>query len=223
MDVAAGDEERKAIEMTATGCAELTFRVELDAASDPAFSLDGDTMTYDPAGAGVVSGVQVRYTAGAAGSSASGTARIRLERSSLEWEVALTANAARATAAAITLVADTSGSMALLSGVATKTRMDVLKESLVTAIDTLLQGTACALVRFDSDAHLAETLTAINTPDIADGGRVALRRGGSAGCRRHLDRRRCRLAARYRVAISRAPGVSFSRMVTRTPRSSSRT
>ncbi len=175
IDIVEGSESTESVVMSVTGLYDLTFKVvpESLVGLDPAFSVLSESMTWVH-GTGDVTGIIIKYTAGIAGSTATGSIRIQVDGSDFEWTVALNGNSVALPAIALAIVADTSGSMALASGIGTKTRMTVLQESLATVIDTLTVGGACALIRFDTDAHLEMALQNIALVGPGDAGRTNL-------------------------------------------------
>jgi Mg-chelatase subunit ChlD len=165
VDVPAGSSDARAVEMSVTACASLTFRVQ-STAMDAAFTIDPESMAFDPlTSAGVATGIQVTYTAGAAGSTASGSFVVECEQSLETWTVEITANTAAAPAAAVVLVADKSGSMGAMSGIGTRTRMDVLHDALATTVEVLRPGDACAVVSFDTNATTVQAPVDITNDD----------------------------------------------------------
>jgi hypothetical protein len=113
----------------------------------------------------------VRYQGGAAGSTASGTVRVRCVETAEEWDIGLVANAIARPKTAVMMVLDQSGSMDWDAGDGRK-RVDVLREAARNFIDVIQPENGVGVVRFDHNAYLGMTVTEAG-PEVFGPGRIA--------------------------------------------------
>lgn len=96
--------------------------------------------------------IWVAFTGTTAGATASGSITVRHDQTEQSWTIPIQANTVAPVTAAVMLVLDRSGSMDAQSGIAGKTRMDVLHYSANILVDYVQEGDAVGIVAFDTDA-----------------------------------------------------------------------
>ena len=104
---------------------------------------------YAPTG---VARLWLSYTSTTAGSSSSGTVRVRLDETGQAWDININANTVPRPKSAVSLVLDHSGSMAEDAGDG-RTKVQKLREAAHVFIDAMLPGDGIGLVRFDDTAQ----------------------------------------------------------------------
>lgn len=169
-------------------------------AGDPAFTLlapfvttpePSAFQTYDAL-------VWVLFAPGAAGSTASGTLQVDVPATGDSFTVPIEANVIPKPTFAASLVLDRSGSMDLPSGVASQTRLAILKSAAPLFVHLLDDDDGIGVVRFDTDAAPAPPAdtVAIAGSQIAGAGRNDALQAISAHATEppwsHGDRRRRR-------------------------------
>lgn len=131
--------------------------------------------TVHVAGPGVGSTTQgrvwVSWTAGAAGTTASGTATVRCLETDQEWVVPVGATSLPATKVAVGLVLDASASMLDDAGDGRR-RVDVLKDAAGVFLAVVAPRHGVGLVRFDQDATAVMAVTTVG-PEHFGPGRAA--------------------------------------------------
>ena len=141
--------------------------------------------------------VWVIFTPGGLGSTPSGTLDVDVVETGDSFSVPIDANVIAKPTVAASLVLDRSGSMDLPSGIASQTRMEILKNAAPLFVHLLDDDDGIGVVRFDTDAEPAPPADAVQVAgsQIAGVGRNDAAsdldtRDESGGADSH--RRRCR-------------------------------
>lgn len=138
---------------------------------DPVFTLLADTVPA-PDAEGYASKslmVWVRYQAGAPLSTANGHLSVTLDGSSETYEIDIVANAITKPAVAVSMVLDSSGSMASSSGVEGMDRMAVLHQAAPTFVALLEDSDGVGVIRFDTDAVQVAPVKVADPPGTGGG------------------------------------------------------
>jgi hypothetical protein len=152
--------------------------VHLDVISGPSGGFDlplGAAVTVPAPGFGASAPgrVWLTWTAGPAGSTASGSVTIRCREAAQEWVIPITADAVARPSVAVALVLDRSGSMAAGAGDG-RTRVEVLREAAGIFVDVIPPADGVGVVRFDHDADTAVPVV-LAGPEVFGPGRSMAR------------------------------------------------
>jgi hypothetical protein len=166
LDVYAGEETARALRLRVLACREVVCNASVS--GDPAVSLLASSVaTPQPtAYAPYDLLVWVLFAPGAAGSTAAGTLQVDVPETGDSFSVPIEANVIAKPTVATSLVLDRSGSMDLPSGIASLTRMDILKSAAPLFVHLLDDDDGIGVVRFDTDAAPAPPA---DTVDVAGG------------------------------------------------------
>lgn len=160
LDVPSGSTTARALRLTVRGCGQVQLTGVLT--GDPAFSLHQATVG-SPEHDGFTTEtvfLWVKYTAGAPASSANGHLRVTCAETGDVFDVDIVANSITKPAVAVSMVLDSSGSMAAPSGVPGLDRMAVLHRAAPTLLALLADTDGVGVVRFDTDAAPVSAVTA---------------------------------------------------------------
>lgn len=172
VDVPEGQTTARAVVFDVSGA--LDVDLEVVAGPTGPFGLPlGATVTVPAPGAGVTTQgrVWLTWTAGAAGSTASGSVTVRCVQTARTWTVPVSANAVERPTVGVALVLDRSGSMAWGAGDG-RTRVEVLQEAASVFLEVLPADDGVGVVRFDHDAATAVTVQ-LAGPEVFGAGRAA--------------------------------------------------
>jgi hypothetical protein len=173
LDVYAGEETARALRLRVRGCAQVTCNASVS--GDAAFTLLAPSVTTpEPSAFQTYDAlVWVLFAPGAAGSTASGTLQVDVPETGDSFTVPIEANVIPKPTVAASLVLDRSGSMDLPSGVASQTRLEVLKSAAPLFVHLLDDADGIGVVRFDTDAAPAPPAdtVAVAGSQIAGAGR----------------------------------------------------
>lgn len=161
----------RALRLRVTGCHDVTANASVTAP----FTLLSSTVT-SPAPDKYESRdllVWVLYSPGADGTSDNGTLTVDVPETGDTFTVPITATVVGNPTVGTSLVLDTSGSMGQPSGVATKTRMQVLHDSAPLFVNLLDTDDGVGVVRFDTDATPVAPGVQDAGPTIGGAGRTA--------------------------------------------------
>jgi hypothetical protein len=152
IDVPTGKTTARALRLDVRSCTPVVAHATLT--GDAAFSLLSDTVPAPMADGYTVTTllVWVRYHAGAPLSSANGHLSVTLDGSPETYEIDIVANAITKPVVAVSMVLDSSGSMASPSGVEGTDRMGVLHQAAPTFVALLEDTDGVGVIRFDTDA-----------------------------------------------------------------------
>lgn len=150
--VPTGKETARALRLTVRGCGQVNVQGVL--AGDPAFTLHQANVQSPPHdGFGTTTVVLwVKYRGGAPGSAATGQLRATCPETGDIFTVDLEADSIAKPTVAVSMVLDSSGSMAEPSGVPGLDRMGVLRQAAPTFLALLDDADGVGVVRFDTDA-----------------------------------------------------------------------
>ncbi len=153
VDVPEGETTARALVWDCSG--ELDLHFEVTAGPTGGFTLPlGAAVTVPAPGFGATSQgrVWLTWTAGVAGSTATGSITVRCVETNESWTLPVTANSVPRPSVAVALVLDRSGSMAWGAGDG-RTRVEVLREAAGVFLEVLQPENGIGLVRFDHDAE----------------------------------------------------------------------
>lgn len=170
VDVPEGETTARAVAFDVEG----DLDVHLVAGPTGPFALPlGPATTVPAPGVGVTAQgrVWLTWTAGPAGTTASGSVTVRVVETAQEWTVPVTANAVPRPSVGVALVLDRSGSMAWGAGDG-RTRVEVLREAASVFLDVLQPANGVGVVRFDHDAQTAVPVQ-VAGPEVFGPGRAA--------------------------------------------------
>lgn len=177
-DVPEGESTARAIVWQCFSVEPITFQVISgpSTSSGPANSFQtllgaSVTIAAPGVGAGAKARLWLTHTAGAVGSTATGTVRVRCVETAEEWDVSLSANTIARVKTAVMLVLDQSGSMSANAGDG-RTRVQVLREAARNFVDVIQPENGIGIVRFDHDAYLGMSVAAAG-PEVFGAGRIA--------------------------------------------------
>jgi hypothetical protein len=164
--IPAGQQTARALRLRVRGCRAVTAAASL--AGDPAFGLLAPSVALPDPAAYITRDllVWVLFTAGAAGSTATGTLTVTVPETAQTVTVPIEATVVAKPTVASCLVLDRSGSMDQPSGLPGLTRMAVLRSAAPLFVNLLDDDDAVGVVRFDTDA-------APGTPVQVAGGQIA--------------------------------------------------
>lgn len=154
IDVPTGKTTARGLRLEIRSCDRVHVNAVLAAGSDPAFSLQAAAVQsdvpngYDPQSVFV----WVKYHAGPVGSSATGHLHVTVVETGQTFDLDIVANSVAKPAVAVSVVLDSSGSMASPSGVPGVDRMGILHQAAPTFLALLEDTDAVGVVRFDTDA-----------------------------------------------------------------------
>jgi len=155
LDVPAGEETARALRLRVRGCTHVTCNASLS--GHPAFSLLASSVTSPEPDAFEAHDVLiwVIFTPGGLGSTPSGTLTVDVAETGDSFSIPIEANVIAKPTVAASLVLDRSGSMDLPSGIATQTRLEILKNAAPLFVHLLDDDDGIGVVRFDTDAQTA--------------------------------------------------------------------
>jgi hypothetical protein len=158
LDVVANEETARAFRLRVRGCRQVTCNAAL--AGDPAYTLLQASVPSPEPTAFETHDVLVWVVldAGAAGTSPAATLTVTVPETGDVFTVAVEANVIEKPTVASVLVLDRSGSMDAISGVGTLTRMEVLRNSAPLFVHLLDDADGIGVVRFDTDAAVAQAV-----------------------------------------------------------------
>jgi hypothetical protein len=170
LDVIEGEETSRALRLRVRGCRPVTCNAALS--GDPAFTLLASSVPSPEPDTFEIHDVLVWVIlmAGAAGSTASGTLQVDVPETGDTFTVPIEANVIAKPTVAASLVLDRSGSMDLASGVASTSRLDVLRSSAPLFVHLLDDDDGIGVVRFDTDAAAAPPAEVIDVAGAQNGG-----------------------------------------------------
>jgi hypothetical protein len=173
LDVYTGEETARALRLRVRGCQEITCNASVS--GDPAFSVLAPSVALPEPSAFETNDVLVwvLFEPGAVGSSPSGTLQVDIPETGDSFTVPIVSSVIAKPTVAASLVLDRSGSMDLASGVASQTRMQILKSSAPLFVHLLDDDDGIGIVRFDHDAEPVPPADAIDVAgsQIAGAGR----------------------------------------------------
>jgi hypothetical protein len=173
LDVFAGEQTARALRLRVHACTQVTCNASLS--GDPAFTLLAPSVTTpEPSAFQTYDAlVWVLFTPGAVGSTPSATLQVDVPATGDSFTVPIEANVIPRPTVAASLVLDRSGSMDLPSGVASQTRMQILKSAAPLFVHLLDDDDGIGVVRFDTDAAPAPPADTIDVAgsQIAGAGR----------------------------------------------------
>ena len=152
LDVVTGEETARALRLRVRGCRQVTCNASVS--GDPAFSLLASSVTTPEPSAfeSYDALVWVLFDPGTVGSTPSGTLQVDVPETGDSFTVPIEANVIPKPTVAASLVLDRSGSMDLPSGVASQTRLQILKSSAPLFVHLLDDDDGIGVVAFDHDA-----------------------------------------------------------------------
>jgi hypothetical protein len=173
LDVVTGEETARALRLRVRGCTQVTCNASVS--GDPAFTLLASSVTTPEPSAfeSYDALVWVLFAPGPAFSTASGTLQVDVPETGDSFTVPIEANVIPKPTVAASLVLDRSGSMDLASGVASLTRMELLKSAAPLFVHLLDDDDGIGVVRFDHDAAPAPPAETVDVAgsQIAGAGR----------------------------------------------------
>jgi len=173
LDVPAGEETARALRLRVRGCTPVTCNASLS--GHPAFSLLASSVISPEPSAFEAHDVLVWviFTPGGLGATPSGTLHVDVVETGDSYSIPIEANVIPKPTVAASLVLDRSASMDLPSGIASQTRMDVLKNAAPLFVQLLDDDDGIGVVRFDTDATPAPPADAVQVAgsQIAGAGR----------------------------------------------------
>lgn len=173
LDVAAGEETARALRLRVRGCSPVTCNASLS--GHPAFSLLAPSVVSPEPNAFETHDVLVWviFTPGGLGATPSGTLQVDIVETGDSFSVPIEANVIAKPTVAASLVLDRSASMDMPSGIASQTRMEILKNAAPLFVHLLDDDDGIGVVRFDTDAAPAPPADAIQVAgsQIAGAGR----------------------------------------------------
>lgn len=160
LDVVADEETARALRLRVRGCRRVTCNAAL--AGDPAYSLlQPSVLSPEPAAFETHDVlVWVVLDAGAAGTTPAATLTVTVPETGDVFTVQVEANVVEKPTVASALVLDRSGSMDAVSGVGSLTRMEVLRNAAPLFVHLLDDADGIGVVRFDTDAAVAQAVQA---------------------------------------------------------------
>lgn len=160
LDVPSGSTTARALRLEVRSCGQVSLTGVLT--GDPAFSLHQATV-QSPEHDGFTTEtvfMWVKYTAGAPTSAANGHLQVTCTETGDVFDVDIVANSVAKPTVAVSMVLDSSGSMASPSGVPGLDRMAVLHRAAPTLLALLADTDGVGVVRFDTDAAPVSAVTA---------------------------------------------------------------
>jgi murein tripeptide amidase MpaA len=181
IDIPAGEETSRAAVFTVQSCGAVTIQVQ----SGPTVVSGPGSLTLPfggvetlPAASGAAARevrIWVSFTGTNPGDLMTGTVTIRCVQTGQDFVIPITANTIAPPRVASVLVLDRSGSMLDPSGIATKSRLDVLKDSAPVYVTLLPDNHGIGVVSFDQDSY---PVASVQQADM--GGRTAANNGISS-------------------------------------------
>ena len=161
----------RAIVFEVVACRQLTFRITSGPGS-PFGTPFGTSVTTGPASYTPIGFARlwISYTSTTAGSSASGSVKVRCDQTGQTWTIPISANTVQRPRTEVVLVLDRSGSMDEDAGDGQK-KVDKLRESARIFVDAMLPGDGIGLVRFDDTVQRLMNVTDVG-PLVTGGGRT---------------------------------------------------
>lgn len=181
IDIPAGEETSRAAVFTIQSCGAVTIQVQSGPAvvtGPGSFTLPfGGVETLPAASSAAAREVRiwVSFTGTNPGDVTTGTVTIRCVQTSQDFVIPITANTITQPRVASVLVLDRSGSMLDPSGIPTKSRLDVLKDSAPIYVNLLPDNHGIGVVSFDRDSY---PVASVQQADA--GGRTAANNGISS-------------------------------------------
>lgn len=153
LDVYTGEETARALRLRVRGCRPLTCNASVT--GNPAFSLLASPVTMPEPSAFETNDVLVwvLFDPGAVGSSPSATLQVDVPETGDSFTVPIVSSVIAKPTVAASLVLDRSGSMDLPSGVASQTRLQILKNAAPLFVHLLDDADGIGVIRFDHDAQ----------------------------------------------------------------------